>query len=59
LLKSEEQKSPSDGNRFFHQLADKTSEGQVVLRQGQEDITLQFPRCLILRSAVRRRRKER
>lgn len=48
LFKSEERKSRSDISAFFHQLADKISEGQVVLRQGQEEITLQLPRSLIL-----------
>jgi amphi-Trp domain-containing protein len=37
---------------FVHQLADKISEGQVVLRQGQEEITLQLPQRLILEVQV-------
>ncbi len=48
LFKSEERKSQSDISAFLHQLADKISEGQVVLRQGQEEVKLQIPRSVIL-----------
>lgn len=36
----------------MRQLADKISEGQVVLRQGQDEITLQLPQSLILEVQV-------
>jgi len=52
LFKSEERKSRSDLSAFVHQLADKISEGRVVLRQGQEEITLQLPQSLILEVQV-------
>jgi amphi-Trp domain-containing protein len=52
LFKSEERKSRSDVGAFLHQLADKISEGQIVLRQGQEEIVLQFPHNLILEVQV-------
>ncbi|MGD9001184.1 MAG: amphi-Trp domain-containing protein [Anaerolineae bacterium] len=52
LFKSEERKSRSDLSAFVHQLADKISEGQVVLRQGQEEITLQLPQSLVLEVQV-------
>lgn len=52
LFKSEERKSRSDLSAFVHQLADKISEGQIVLRQGQEEITLQLPQNLILEVQV-------
>ncbi|MBD3388148.1 MAG: amphi-Trp domain-containing protein [Candidatus Altiarchaeales archaeon] len=52
LFKSEEQKSRPDVSAFLHQLADKISEGQVILRQGQEEITLQLPQHLILEVQV-------
>lgn len=48
LFKSEERKSRSDVSAFLHQLADKVAKGQVVLRQGQEEITLDLPHNLIL-----------
>lgn len=52
LFKSEERKSRSDVSTFLHHLADKISEGQVVLRQGQEEMTLQLPENLILEVQV-------
>ncbi len=52
LFKSEERKSRSDVGAFLRQLADKVSEGQVVLRQGQEEITLQLPHSVILEVQV-------
>ena len=52
LFKSEERRSRADLSAFVHQLADKISEGQVVLRQGQEEITLQLPQSLILEVQV-------
>ena len=52
LFKSEERKSRSELSAFVHQLADKISEGQVVLRRGQEEITLQLPQSLILEVQV-------
>jgi amphi-Trp domain-containing protein len=52
LFKSEERKSRPDVSAFLRQLADKIAEGQVVLRQGQEEITLQIPANLILEIQV-------
>jgi amphi-Trp domain-containing protein len=52
LFKSEERKSRADTSAFLHQLADKLAEGQVILRQGQEEITLQLPSNLILEIQV-------
>jgi len=52
LFKSEERKSRPDLSTFLHQLADKISEGRVVLRQGQEEIKLQLPHSLILEVQV-------
>jgi len=52
LFKSEERKSRSELSAFLRQLADKISGGQVVLRQGQEELTLQLPPNLILEVQV-------
>ena len=52
LFKSEERRTRSEVSVFLHQLADKLAEGQVVLRQGQEEITLQLPHNLILEVQV-------
>jgi amphi-Trp domain-containing protein len=59
LFKSEERKSRADVGAFLHQLADKIAEGQVVLRQGQEEITLQLPHNLILEIQVEDEDKKR
>ena len=48
LFKSEEKKSRADVSAFMQQLADKIAQGQVVLKQGQEEITLEVPGNLIL-----------
>ena len=52
LFKSEEKVNRSELTDFIHQLADKISAGQVVLRQGQEEITLDLPQRLILEVQV-------
>jgi amphi-Trp domain-containing protein len=52
LFKSEEKRTRAEVSAFLHQLADKLNQGQVVLRQGQEEITLVLPSNLILEIQV-------
>ena len=52
LFKSQERKSRADVSNFLHQLADKISNGSVVLSQGGEDLALQLPENLILEVQV-------
>jgi len=52
LFKSEERKSREELSAFLRELADKISEEKVVLRQGQEEVTLQLPQHLILEVEV-------
>jgi amphi-Trp domain-containing protein len=52
LFKSEERKTRAEVSSFLTELAGKISEGGVVLRQGQEEITLQLPHNLILEIQV-------
>ena len=52
LFKSQERKSRAEVSNFLHQLADKISNGSVVLSQGAEDLTLQLPESLILEVQV-------
>ena len=52
LFKSQERKNRADVSSFLHQLADKISNGSVVLSQGIEEITLQLPKNLILEVQV-------
>ena len=59
LFKSEERMSRPDLSAFLHQLADKLSEGNVALRQGGEQITLEMPHNLILEIQVEDEDKKR
>ncbi len=59
LFKSEERKSRSEVSAFLHQLADKIDEGQVVLRQGKDEIRLTMPHNLILEIQVEDEDKKR
>ena len=52
LFKSEEKSSRGDVSTFLHQLADKIEQGQVILRQGQEELTLAIPQNVILEIQV-------
>ena len=59
LFKSEERKNRSEVSAFLHQLADKIGAGQVILRQGQEEIILDLPHNLILEIQVEDEDKKR
>lgn len=52
LFKSQERKSRVDVSTFLHQLADKISEGKVILSQGGEDLVLDLPQNVILELQV-------
>jgi amphi-Trp domain-containing protein len=52
LFKSEERKSRPEVSAFLRQLSEKLAEGQVVLRQGSDEITLQLPGNLMLEVQV-------
>jgi amphi-Trp domain-containing protein len=52
LFKSEERMTRSNVVAFLQQLVDKIGEGQIVLRQGQQEITLDLPQNLILEIQV-------
>ena len=59
LFKSEERKNRSEVSAFLHQLADKLNEGQVILRQGKEELVLNLPHNLILEIQVEDEDKKR
>ena len=59
LFKSEERRSRSDVSAFVQQLADKIGEGRVILRQGQEELSLDLPHNLILEIQVEDEDKKR
>ncbi len=52
LFKSEERKNREVVSTFLRQLSERVSEGRVVLRQGQDEITLDLPHDLILEIQV-------
>ena len=52
LFKSQERKSRSELSAFIHQLADKISEGRIVLKQNQEELVVQLPQTLVLEVQV-------
>ncbi len=52
LFKSEERKTSAEVAEFLRQIAGKIEKGEVILRQGQEAITLNIPHNLILEIQV-------
>jgi amphi-Trp domain-containing protein len=59
LFKSEERKSRPEVTAFLRELAEKIDSGQVILRQGEEQITLEIPQNLILEIQVEDEDKKR
>lgn len=59
LFKSEERMSRNDVVAFLQSIAEKIASGQVVLRQGGEEITLQLPESMILEIQVEDEDKKR
>ena len=59
LFKSEEKRNRSDVSAFLQQLADKIGEGQVILRQGKDELPLNFPQYLVLEIQVEDEKKKR
>lgn len=59
LFKSEERKTRDEVSTFLTQLATKISAGQVVLQQGQEEVTLKLPSNLVLEIQVEDEDKKR
>lgn len=58
LFKSEEPKSRAEVAAFMRQLAGKLEAGEVVLRQGQEELTLAIPADLVLEIQVEDEQKK-
>ena len=59
LFKSEEKMTRSNLSAFLHQLADKLEEGNILLRQGGEEVNLELPHNLILEIQVEDEDKKR
>lgn len=48
LFSSEEKQNLQTVSNFLHQLADKVAGGQVILRQGDEELVLTLPQNVVL-----------
>ncbi|MDX1708949.1 MAG: amphi-Trp domain-containing protein [Desulfobacterales bacterium] len=48
LFKSEEKKAASDVANTLRQIADKIDDGTMILKQGSEEIALEFPKNMVL-----------
>jgi amphi-Trp domain-containing protein len=48
LFKSEEKKSSIEIVNTLRQIADKIDDGTMILKQGPEEITLEFPKNMVL-----------
>ena len=48
LFKSEEKKASIDVANTLRQIADKIDDGTMILKQGSEEITLEFPNNMVL-----------
>ena len=48
LFKSEDKKASSDIASTLRQIADKIDEGSMILKQGAEEVTLEFPENMVL-----------
>ena len=52
LFKSEEPKNRAEVGQFLTQIAGKITSGEVILRQGQDELVLQMPQNLVLEVQV-------
>jgi len=58
LFKSQEKKNRTDVSTFLQQLADKISQGTIILSKGSEELTLQIPQNLSLEIEVEDEQKK-
>ena len=52
LFKSEESKNRAEVGEFLRQIAERVANGEVILRQGAEELVLKIPTNLILEVQV-------
>ena len=52
LFKSEEPKSRAEAAEFLRQIAEKLDSGEIILRRGDEELTLIIPQNLVLEIQV-------
>lgn len=59
LFKSKERKVLDDVSSILHELADKISEGEIILKRGEEQTTLHLPKNVTLEIEADEQRKPR
>ena len=52
LFKSEEKKTSNDIANVLRHIADKVDNGTMTLKQGSEEITIEFPKSMVLELKV-------
>ena len=52
LFKSEEKKTSSDVAITLREIADKIDDGTMILKKGSEEITIEFPKNMVLELKV-------
>jgi len=57
LFKSDERKTREEVSTFLRELSEKIAGGTVVLKQGQQEVTLDLPENLILEVDVKEKQK--
>lgn len=57
LFQSKERKSREEASALLRELADKISEGSVILKQGEEQTTLELPQNIIFEIDAKEKRK--
>jgi amphi-Trp domain-containing protein len=57
LFKSDERKTRNEISTFLRELSEKIAGGTVVLKQGQQEVTLDLPKNLILEVDVEEKHK--
>ena len=58
LLSTEDPISRSDLSAFLSELSEKVAGGEVLLRQGNEELTLEIPSNLVLEVKVEEKREK-
>ena len=59
LLKSKEWKNREEMATFLRELADRMAEGEVVIKQGADDVVLTLPDSMRLKVKAKRKTKKR
>ncbi len=59
LVKSKERRSIEDVAEFLHQLADRLVENELVVQQGNEEVTVTVPNQVTMKLKIKEKLKKR